>query len=47
MMVWKGHNASPGKDEVKPSPDFKTLNKMAVARCERDSRGWGGGFGIA
>ncbi|KAG2448704.1 hypothetical protein HYH02_006060 [Chlamydomonas schloesseri] len=31
MMVWKGHNASPSKDEVKPSPDFKTLNKMAIA----------------
>ncbi|KXZ51614.1 hypothetical protein GPECTOR_12g578 [Gonium pectorale] len=31
MMLWKGHNPSLSQEETKPSPDFKTLNKMAVA----------------
>ncbi|PNH10582.1 hypothetical protein TSOC_002682 [Tetrabaena socialis] len=31
MMLWKGHSASPSQDVTKPSPDFKTLNKMAIA----------------
>ncbi|GFR52251.1 hypothetical protein Agub_g14785 [Astrephomene gubernaculifera] len=31
MMIWKGHQASPSHDLTRPSPDFKTLNKMAVA----------------
>ncbi len=32
MAHWKGHSASPSKDEVAPSPDFKSLNKMAIGQ---------------
>ncbi|GLC42646.1 Cilia- and flagella-associated protein 77 [Pleodorina starrii] len=38
MMIWKGHQASPSQDVTKPSPDFKTLNKMAVSSGLSDAK---------